>query len=198
MTAQNNMNLHWMVQINEEIKKVIDLSHGVNLVAINAMLVSKQAGERSRGFGVVSLELRGFSGRLRIAAGVIGDRIFHLIGDSAAMLKNRNELIKLRRAQEEGGKDFMLSALNRKEVSLQHLALAMEQDNEELLRQVRRTLQLCGVGTALARCARIEAVYGGSMAATLKQVALEIEVVIDKILEILKALEASLAAREIS
>ncbi len=46
------------VRINREIKYITSASRQVNLVAINALLTSRQAGKRSLGFAVVSRELR--------------------------------------------------------------------------------------------------------------------------------------------
>ena len=63
-TACQATELSRVVKANEDIKKVIRISSGVNLVALNAMLVAKRSGERSRGFAVVSSELRVFSRKL--------------------------------------------------------------------------------------------------------------------------------------
>jgi methyl-accepting chemotaxis protein len=190
------LSLEWMVQVNEEIKRVTNLSFGVNLVALNAMLVSKSAGERSRGFGVVSSELRMFSGKLREAMGGLGVRIFDLVNDVAAMQKQSHERGHLLRAMEQGGelREFMGAPLARKEDALLQLVQSMEKERDHLLRQVRRTLQLCDMGTSLARSAKIESVYGGEMSATLKQVAGQIEGTIEEILGILNTLESRLVA----
>ena len=190
------LSLDWMVRVNEEIKQVTNLSFGVNLVALNAMLVSKQAGERSRGFGVVSFELRMFSGKLRDAMGGLGLRIFDLINNVAAIQKQSHERDHLQRALEQGGKmrEIMDASFARKEEVLLQLTQSMEQDQDHLLRQVRRTLQLCNMGTSLARSAKIESVYGGDMSVTLKQVASQIEETIEEILGILNTLESRLAA----
>lgn len=190
------LSLDWMVQVNEEIKQVTNLSFGVNLVALNAMLVSKRAGERSRGFGVVSSELRMFSGKLREAMSGLGLRIFDLVNEVAAMQKQSHERDHLQRAMGQGEKvcEFMGASFARKEEVLLQLTQSMAADRDHLLRQVRRTLQLCGMGTALARSAKIESVYGGDMSDTLKQVSSQIEGTIEEILGILITLESRLAA----
>jgi len=184
-----------MVQVNEEIKKVTSLSFGVNMVALNAMLVSKRAGDRSRGFGVVSSELRIFSGKLRDVMNGLGLRIFDLINDVAAMQKQSHERDHMNRAMGQGDKirEFMGASIARKEMHLVQIIQAMEKDRDHLLLQVRRTLQLSDMGTSLARSAKIESVYAGDMSDTLKQVANQIEGIVEEILGILIALEARLA-----
>ena len=170
------LRLDWMVKINEEIKKVVNLSYGMSLVATNAMLVSKRAGERSRGFGVVSSELRMFSGKLRETMNGLGLRIFDLINDVAAIQKQSHERDHLQRAIDQNDKmnEFMGDCFVRKEEVLLRISQSMEKDQDQLLSQVRRTLQLCDMGTSLARSAKIESVYGGDMSGTLKQVASQI------------------------
>ena len=189
------LSLDWMVQVNEEIKKVTSLSFGVNMVALNAMLVSKRAGDRSRGFGVVSSELRIFSGKLRDVMNGLGLRIFDLINDVAAMQKQSHERDHMNRAMGQGDKirEFMGASIARKEMHLVQIIQAMEKDRDHLLLQVRRTLQLSDMGTSLARSAKIESVYAGDMSDTLKQVANQIEGIVEEILGILIALEARLA-----
>ncbi len=187
--------MDWMVQVNEEIKKVTNLSFGVNLIALNAMLVSKRAGERSRGFGVVSSELRVFSGKIREAMNGLGQRIYALINSVAAIQKQSHGRDHLQRVMGQGDKmrEVMGASFARKEEALLKLTRSIETDQGHLLRQVSRTLQLCDTGTSLARSAKIESVYGGDMSGTLRQVAIQIEGAIEEILGILKALESSLA-----
>ena len=192
------MKLGRMTQINEEIKKVTLLSFEVNLVALNAMLVTKRAGERSRGFGVVSSELRKFSSKLREAMGNLGVRIFGLINDVASMQKLIHQMALLQRVSGENGEihKFMRSPIVNKEKLLVELRQSMEEEQDRLLLQVRRTLKLCDMGTALVRCAKIESVYGGNMSGSLKQVASQIEGTIEEILGILTALESRLVTHE--
>ena len=190
------LSLGWMVLVNEEIKKVTNLSFGVNLVALNAMLVSKRAGERSRGFGVVSSELRIFSSKLREEMDGLGLRIFDLVNNVAAIQKQSHERDHLQRAigRDNKMREFISASLDRKEAVLLQLVRSMEKEQNHLLRQVGRTLQLCDMGTSLARSAKIESVYGGDMSGTLKQVASQVEETIEEILGILNTLESQLAA----
>jgi hypothetical protein len=55
-----------------------------------------------------------------------------------------------------------------------------------------RALQLCEMGGALSRSAKIEAVYGGDMTASLKQVSNQIEQTVESILAIIKALRSEM------
>ena len=90
-TASQTSDLHRVVKANEDIKKVIRISSGVNLVALNAMLIAKRSGEKSRGFAVVSSELRVFSRKLEGAMTGLGALIFELVRDAAAMRKQHHE-----------------------------------------------------------------------------------------------------------
>ncbi|MDX8400236.1 MAG: hypothetical protein R8K20_08300 [Gallionellaceae bacterium] len=186
--------IDWMIEVNEEIKKVSNLTFGVNLVALNAMLVAKSAGERSRGFGVVSSELRMFSGKLRETMQTLALRIFDLVNGVAQMQKHSRELDRMRTAEGmiASMHEHMVAPLLRKELVLAQFTQSINKDQDQLLREVRRTLQLCDWGSSLARSAKIESVYGGEMADTLKQVAAQIEDTIEEILNTLNALEMRL------
>jgi hypothetical protein len=57
---------------------------------------------------------------------------------------------------------------------------------------LKRALQLCEMGGALSRSAKIEAVYGGDMTASLKQVSNQIEQTVESILAIIKTLRTEM------
>lgn len=185
-------NLHRVVRANEEIKKVIRISSGVNLVALNAMLIAKRSGEKSRGFAVVSSELRVFSRKLESAMTGLGALVFELVRDAAAMQKQRHERRHLRATLAQGGKasELMGTMLGRREENMRATGEAIQKDWHQLQLQLNRVLQLCETGGALSRSAKIEAVYGGDMSATLKQVANQIEETVSEIFSTLKLLRS--------
>ncbi len=187
--------LHRVVRANEEIKKVIRISSGVNLVALNAMLIAKRSGERSCGFAVVSSELRVFSRNLQVAMADLGALIFGLVRDAAAIKK-----------QQQRRGHFVAIALMGKPMSSKVVAVLacleerIQTTEEEIGKdwlhlgiQLGRVLQLCETGRSLSRSAKIEAVYGGDMTITLKHVASRIEETVDEIFNTLKQLRIQLA-----
>jgi len=187
--------LHRVVKANEDIKKVIRISSGVNLVALNAMLIAKRSGERSRGFAVVSSELRLFSRNLDAAMNGLGELIFSLVRDAAAMQRQRQQhshFMAVMKANKSVRK-WAEPTLARVEARMGVVEEEISQDWHRLRLQLNRVLQLCESGRSLSRSAKIEAVYGGDMSTTLKQVASQIEGTVDEIFSTLKLLRMQLA-----
>lgn len=194
-TVSQASGLRRVVQANEDIKKVIRISSGVNLVALNAMLIAKRSGEKSRGFAVVSSELRVFSHKLEGAMTGLGALIFELVRDAAAMRKQHHERRHLLNIQARGQQmqELMGPVLARMDERMHKTAEEFGRDWQKLQLQLGRVLQLCEIGGSLSRSAKIEAVYGGDMSATLKQVANQIEETVNDIFSILKLLRTQLA-----
>ena len=194
-TASQASDLCRVVKANEDIKKVIRISSGVNLVALNAMLIAKRSGERSRGFALVSSELRVFSRKLEGAMTGLGALIFGLIRDAAAMRKHQHErrhLLNIH-APKRPMRELMEPVLARMDERMHKTGEEIERDWQRLRLQLNRVLQLCEAGGSLSRSAKIEAVYGGDMSVTLKQVANQIEETVNEIFSTLKLLRTQLA-----
>lgn len=187
--------LHRVVKVNEEIKKVIRVSSEVNLVALNAMLIAKRSGEKSRGFRVVSSELRVFSRKLDEVMNSLGALVFGLINDAASIRKQARTCRYLLTTMDQGGstKELLAPIISRKEEEMRGTGQVIQRDWDKLLLQLNRALQLCEMGDALSRSAKIEAVYGGDMSPTLKQVANQIDLTVNGILSTLKLLKTKLA-----
>lgn len=187
--------LRRVVEANEGFKKVIRISSRVNLVALNAMLIAKRSGEKSRGFVVVSSELRVFSRKLEGAMNCLRTLIFELIGDAAAMRKLGNEQRHLHsiHTREQVMQERVAPALVRMDERILETSEAIAHDWRQLQFELDRVLQLCETGGSLSRSAKIEAVYGGDMSATLKQVANQIEETTNEIFSTLKLLRTQLA-----
>lgn len=197
MNAVNDTvsSLHRVVKANEDIKKVIRISSGVNLVALNAMLIAKRSGERSRGFAVVSSELRLFSRNLDAAMNGLGELIFSLVRDAAAMQRQRQQhshFVAVMKTNKSVRK-WAEPTLARVEARMGVVEEEIRRDWQRLRLQLNRVLQLCESGRSLSRSAKIEAVYGGDMSTTLKQVASQIEATVDEIFSTLKLLRMQLA-----
>jgi len=186
--------LHRVVKINEEIKKVMRISSEVNLVALNAMLTAKRSGEKSRGFGVVSSELRVFSGKLEHFMSDLEAPIFELLKGVAQLLKQARVQRHFVAAMRGGdrAKRLLTPVLARKAAELSVGGEMVQRDWRRLSMLLKRALQLCEMGGALSRSAKIEAVYGGDMTASLKQVSNQIEQTVESILAIIKTLRTEM------
>ncbi len=187
-----NDDLHRLVKINEEIKKVIQISSTVNLVALNAMLIAKHSGIKSRGFAVVSSELRNFSRQLEATMNGLGSLILQLIVDMVALRKNQMQKRHLLKVNSP----TMKSVLERMDNRISASSEISKRDWNKLRLQIHRILQLCESGGSLSRIAKIEAVYGGETTISLKKVANQIEMTVNEIFSSLKLLRMQLAEHE--
>jgi methyl-accepting chemotaxis protein len=183
-----------MAAANEHVKEVLRISAEVNLVALNAMLAAHSAGEGSRGFGVVSSELRGLSRGLDREMLKLVETFSGVVRDTAVLQKQRHILGLLHAASRgERATERLGGLLRRKESELLEADQAIRAKRQHVENQVERTLRLCATGHALARSAKIEAVYGGAMVATLRQVANQIEDAVGQILAALRQIQFQMA-----
>ncbi len=193
---KDGMQLSRTVRINEEIKQVVRISAGINLMAINAMLVAKRSGARSAGYGVVSGELRSFSGRLESIMLETSGLISRMIGDVASLLNQKRSMARIGRAS---GMSEITAGLLEEAMESKHLALSGMQNRirelgDRLGLHSETALRHCQSGVALARSAKIESVYGGEMAGVLEQVSVEVEGRMLALFERLKSLSADVRA----
>lgn len=189
-----NEPLQLVVQINTGIRTVIAISRRVNLVAVNAMLAAKQAGVQARGFGVVSAELRAFSGQLDQQMQDLDVFIYSLVHGVAESARVRRRQSHFRAASgSDEARPCLAAGAARIDARLAEIDGGSAQRWEGLRSRLDRALRLCGTGIALSRAAKIEAVYGHTLAGGLRQVAEEIETAIVDILGTLKKLRADVA-----
>lgn len=164
------------VRVNEEIKCVLDASRQINIVALNAFLTARQAGERSRGFAVVSRELRTLAGRFDTAMSVLDDVISRLAADLAQSIRDRRQLAYIEAAVSQPDPHPCLwTTLARVIDHHDAIDANIGAGWRRLERDIGSVLRLAESGGVLARAAKIEAAYGGDMARVLTHVAEEIE-----------------------
>jgi hypothetical protein len=178
------------VSINEGLKQVIEISHQINLVAMNAILVAKRAGTQSSGFKVVAMELRIFSQKMEDMMAQLGAMIFALVRKIAALRKLEKNLRAITTTMEKSSTSaaqFRTSYAHKQDNYLR-LKQATDQEWETLSNEIRRSLNLCSSGAMLSHNARIEAAYGGSMLADMQQVAGRIEDIMNLAIHHLKQL----------
>ncbi|MDP2098726.1 MAG: methyl-accepting chemotaxis protein [Methylobacter sp.] len=175
--------------ICEDIKLIIEIPFKTNLIAVNAMLITRRAGIKSRGFGIIALELRLLSGRLRELMDQVSKVITLMIYDVVILCKTRRMMGYLQRAQAGGDQYAILdTAIMRKQAAMDRLDQGVEEDLFLLLTTLEDAYTLCKSSEALSRNAKIEAAYGQELSGELKLVADRIETTMDEITASLQSL----------
>ncbi len=182
------------VSINHGLKQVIEISHQINLVAMNAILVAKRAGQQSSGFKVVAMELRVFSQKMEEMMARLGEMIFRLVKRIADLRKLQKNLSLLGTTMKKSPRaaEQLHASHSLKSDQFQQLQEAVEQEWQSLESEVKRSLNLCSSGAMLSHNARIEAAYGGTMLADMQQVAGRIEEIMNLTISYLKQLTTTM------
>lgn len=84
--------LKTMSRINEGLKRIVSLSREVEIRAINARLLARQAGTASEGYRVAAAELGNYSRELGKLAGVMESAIFESVHLAAGMQKLKKQV----------------------------------------------------------------------------------------------------------
>jgi hypothetical protein len=181
-----------IARINDQTRVVVDVSRSMNLIAINAMLTAKQAGERARGFTVVAGEMRVFSRQLDVSMEVLHAAISRLVHDVAFLRKEQRHLryLAVTRDMAPANRLLLGPAMERCEARLRETGAAGMDAWGKLCQELRQAFRLAQMALSLARSAKIESVYGGGMTASLKQVAEEIDATAQRIMDGVKLLNA--------
>lgn len=182
--------LRRIIRINEEIKAVIATAFTINLMAMNAIFLAKRAGTAALGFGVLSNELRRFAIDLQKQMAQLHEMTYDSVSTVTALLKQArlNQMLESTLSVCSGlGRTLVENALLTRLNGV--LADKQEQSdaiNRRLSRMITDTVQLVELGSVLARSAKIEAAYGGSLSVPLTQVSSDFE---QSISEIQRSLE---------
>lgn len=190
----NMSKLGEIAQINEEIKRIVEIAEGISLTAINAMLVAKQSGVTSIGFGVVARELRKFSEQMTLIMQELTKKIFGLLRVVAHQM-NRERLMRcLCDAGKHGGAsyDYIEDSCKCSRKALSADMQKAHKLSDELLVTLTRVEKQCVMGLAVGRAAKIEAAYGGALQSVLKQIAEGVETTIGDVLTRVRGLEVRL------
>lgn len=174
-------NLKRIVRINENIKTVVTQAHKINLLALNAILLSRRAGRAALGFGVISNELRVFSKELTETMRLLMQLSFASVGvvSSSQRYQRLNRLMNLACAQSQRqDMEQHLSISNDKLASMnQQLGLCFQQLNNNL----EQADNASRFGSVIARSLKIEATYGASFTNMLMQIADDFSKYIDQV-----------------
>lgn len=180
--------LKTMSRINEGLKRIVSLSREVEIRAINARLLARQAGTASEEYRVAAAELGNYSRELGKLAGVMESAIFEAVHLAAGMqkLKKLAQLLaatanvstseRVRRCAADAGQ------------RLEQVALQSEINCRRLGSTLRRVWQLGDKGYVVARLARLEAVRAGAMSGVMMEAVAAIEETTARIVEIMRDL----------
>ena len=174
--------------ICEDIKLIIEIPFKTNLIAVNAMLITRRAGIKSRGFSIIALELRLLSGRLRELMNKVSKVITLMIYDVVILCKTQRMMGYLQRALAGDQYAIIDSAISRKQADMNKLNQGVEENLSSLLGTLENAYELCKTSEALSRNAKIEAAYGEELSGELKLVAERIETTMTEITASLQTL----------
>lgn len=194
MSSQRN--LIGIVRVNEKIKQVVSLAFSINLLALNALVLSRQAGEAALGFAVISSELRRFSSELADAMGALSAGSFELVHLVSEDLGKGRKHQLLSRALGSSGEysEHLSTSASAVQASGHRLAARFEKLHE-FFDQATLSVRL---GSIIARSLKIEATYGGGHEAMLAQLACEFDRHIEKIPKLLTELKHFLPPRALT
>lgn len=189
------LDLLHIVRINEEIKRVVAVAFRINIMALNAIFLAKRAGSAARGFGVLSNELRNFSGQLRDTMQSLDTLIHAAVGEVSSLLLESRYADILSRVEvaADGGRmqSGVSAALATREARLQAHRTRLAGLRRELRSAIDDAARLVDLGGVLAKSAKIEAAYGAAFAGPLAQVSGEFDGIVREIHDSLGALQKS-------
>lgn len=190
---RERMELDAVVGINEDIKEVMRIADGLNLAAINAMLIAKKIGDASSGFSVVSAELRTFSRRLSGVMFQLMQLVSALVREVAGMIR-LDKALSLQQATRATATHYphWEAMWRRKSGEFARCRAAVLDCRASLTTALARADKLCVMGQSLSYSAKIESVYGGEQAGALKHVSEGVEASVREILSILQKLAGQL------
>lgn len=176
--------LQQSVLIHEEVKIVVNSCFEINLMGLNAILLAKKAGERARGFGVISAELRLLSLELQAEMQRLGELTQALLAMATTRLQAERRLARLTDAAAFSEKVASLLGPSMEKTRAKMITFNGGAHFSECLEDAYRT---CTFGLVLARSARIESAYSGELRAVLAELSEEFA---QKIAAVLPRLDA--------
>lgn len=191
MQADNDLSR--IVRINEDIKSVVRLARKINILALNAILLSRKAGHVAIGFGVIADELRIFSRGLTSTMQDLMSISYGSIGIVS-------------QCQRQSRRDRLLEATSDSldAQRLTHRKFVTHEDStflnlHRVFSDIRKLLVSADdssrFGSVIARSLKIEATYGGNFCSMLTQIALEFSHYIDAIPDLLTRIQTNLQGK---
>jgi methyl-accepting chemotaxis protein len=176
------LDLLHIVRINEEIKSVVAVAFKINIMALNAIFLAKRAGTAALGFGVLSNELRSFSGQLRETMLSLNALIHASVAEvSVLLLDSRYSAIFEKTAKEAQSSVRLRAVLDRREARTAEYRAKLSVLRRSLRSSVDDAYRLVELGGVLAKSAKIEAAYGAAFSVSLSQVSGEFDGIVEEI-----------------
>lgn len=186
------LDLLHIVRINEEIKSVVAVAFKINIMALNAIFLAKRAGTAALGFGVLSNELRSFSGQLRETMlslnGLIHDSVAEV---SVLLLDSRYSGIFAATAATSPSSSRLRAVMEMRESRTAGYRAKLSVLRRSLRSSVEDAYRLVELGGVLAKSAKIEAAYGAAFSVSLSQVSGEFDGIVEEIRTSLDTLRKS-------
>lgn len=185
------------IALSEIIKKVVRQCFEINMMGINAILLSRKAGDTARGFGVVSTEIRQLSDRLQANMNEIHQAAFTLVNEASSLLKRTRRVEIMRRTLTEKSEisDFLKQVFDRYQHDFDQIQSKLLTLRKALRAQVEDSFEACVLGVAISRTAKIESVYAGASSTVLSEVSHRFEAQIDQMLGSMTSLKQILQTR---
>lgn len=194
MQMKNNNDLRGFSAISREIGHIAYIAGGIELTAINGMLMVKKSAGSTTGFGVAAHEIQALSLYFIEVTQNLSRLVYqmsYLVGNGMN-LDRRMRILNATAACHERGQTFISRACESRRNVLNVNAMHIRQSANEVLRLLQRAERQCLVGIALGRAGKIEAVYGAAMASRLRQVSTEVQDRMTELLERLKSLNTEI------
>lgn len=179
--SMNNNDLALIVRVNEDIKKIVRLASKINILALNAILVSRRAGDVALGFGVISDELRKFSKELTD----IMHNLTVLSYESVQVVSQHQRYLRINHlltlARDNSDAQFIEAQLFNSNKHALVLQNNLRQGYQFLSKLINDADDSSRFGSVISRSLKIEATYGGQFSILLSQIADEFSDYIDAI-----------------
>jgi hypothetical protein len=183
-----------VAKVNEDIKQIQRIAEDISLIAINATLVARQAGNSAVGFGVVARELRITSDRMATIMLGLSSLIYRMVLATAQgrSLARRMHSLGLTAQSSEQAGTFIAAARQKSQDKMGDFSRDIQALAHEFRGVVNRTGKQSASGMVIARSATIEAAYGGTMQPLLRQIAVRFEASIADLTGHVRALQHQL------
>lgn len=183
-----------VVLVNEDIKRVVRCAFGINLMALNAILVARRAGSAAAGFGIVAAEMRQLSGALEGSMGTLRRLSDELLATvTRAMRHARVEAVLLRTAsQGETVRHRLEPVLERSAQRRADIERRIRAQCRNLLNDLDGAVRVSRLADSLAHMAKIEASWSADHRTGLAAVSDELAQSLRGILPLLKGLTGKL------
>jgi hypothetical protein len=190
MNTTNELAL--IVVINEDIKRVVKLARRINILALNAILLSRRAGSVALGFGVIADELRSFSKDLTLSMQGLMQVSYGCVQTVSLCRRHRRMNNLMAQAQQQSAEYASAMGAHGRAQRLASLQGQLLQTYEQLQRLLVDAQAASRFGSVIARSLKIEATYGNNFSGLLAQIAQEFAHDIEAIPDLLQRLQHTL------